>query len=373
MAGMDRRNVLLLSAAGVAAVAGAYWLSGEYTKEVRYGVVELGSGGPKWSVLKFHQAFIERQVSSDHGSNIERLSHYQRFEVAVGDIEAEVRNPDAITAVVEAVATARAQLLANRVDPQHSVFVASSSIATLAPDHLRKLQSAFQTARIPMKYVTPQQEAEYTFRWVVPTGDRARALLVDIGSGNTKGGSENTNHNFIPFIVDQGASSIARLAKEAAPAGPTLADYDEAIRKNVVVQARGQAVGIGNEMTYLSGGTCWALASATHPDKVLDANSLWVQITANDIARYRDLVHADPSLMTFSSTVQNPQHRKLMGDVMRAFPQPERIVAGVELLDTLARELHFNAPNSLMYFAKEGQFAWSTMYLLAQMRLEQNV
>src|SRR5690606_20642807 len=129
MAGIfSRRNVIVggVATLGIAGFA-AYNLIDRKVHQV--GVVELGSGGPKWTVLRFAPRQLMGGMGADRYDGVQRASRYDRHVVASGDIEVEVRNPEAIPDVVAATMRAAELLENNGVQPGRSVIVGSSSIA----------------------------------------------------------------------------------------------------------------------------------------------------------------------------------------------------------------------------------------------------
>jgi hypothetical protein len=378
---IDRRGLVLggVAVAGVG-VGGYFWWRDQLDKR-SYGVVELGSGGAKWSVLKFTRGHVEQQGRSGGKIQVAGYARYRREEVEAGDDPVDVRDPDMIGATVQAVANS-IQTLAQQDVGDRYVVVGSSSLRTM--DHWPQLQRDLdekvrQLTGRPFECVTVEQEMEYLFRWVTPSPERYTASVIDIGSGNTKGGYfVRANDRFESFAIEQGASSLARTASEsvtdAMPFGQALAG---ACAEFVVAPLRNFAArGLLRDKIYLSGGSSWAMASVLHPQDVINEDQLWVGIDGSDVMRYHEIVAEDPTLNTaLEQLPPAAEERTAIADVQRAFGrdgrvQTERILAGSEILSAIARELRFDEPNRRVFFTQEGQFAWSTMFLLSKLRLE---
>lgn len=381
MAGVfSRRNLLI---GGVAAAGGglaAYQFVPEFRMAVlntfdrtpyMCGVVELGSGGPKWTVLKFTPRELSEGFGADRYGGVQRASRYNRVVVDSGDEEVDVRNPDMVDQVVAKTGECLGKLRAKGVEQGRSVIIGSSSIARLPSEHLARLVAAFETANLRFDLVNANQEAEYAFRWLVAQRDRDRATFIDIGSGNIKGGRMNqeTEGEFVPFEIPDGISSLMRAAEEL-PETTSIQERMAAVVAERVTPQLEQLKhdGIVNERMYMSGGAVWAARLITHPD--VSQEQPWVKMTADDFTRFHEIVVADPSLESvLADEPANSNLRRRIGDLKDAIPQPNRLLAAGEILAAMSRVFEYqNTPD--LYFANEGQFAWSTMYLLARLRLE---
>lgn len=382
MAGLFNRRNLLLGGLVVAGAGGyaTYRLNPQVKMYVdnwidptvhHVGVVELGSGGPKWSVLKFSPRAWTEGFGADRYGGVQRASRYNRSVERAGDIEVDVRNPAAVNDVVAATKTAVGILEESGVASGRRVIVGSSSIARLPPAHLEQLLAAFAAAELPISLVTAAEEAEYAFRWLVAKNDRDRATFIDIGSGNIKGGRMNqeTDGEFVSFEIPEGISSLMRAA-EALPDTTSIQERMAAVVAERVTPQLEQLKrdGIVNERMYMSGGAVWALRTVTHPNVPEDMP--WVRLNAADIGRFHEIVSADPTLAAVvENEPANSNLRRRIADLHESIPQANRILASAEIMSTMSRVFEFeNTPH--LYFADEGQFAWSTMYLLARLGLE---
>lgn len=374
---ITRRSLTRLSGASVAAIALGGSLSGcsPWTSH-RYGIVELGAGGPKWSVLEFSEHEVVAGANAPSNGGAQRWTKYQRNEKAHGDITVEVTDRTQIPQVVIAVKQAAGHLTENNVDAQRRVFVASSSVARLPNDHLADLRAALLAEGIDIEIVNAEQEADYAFRWIVPHNDRERAAFIDIGSGNIKGGHINPETGeFRGFEIPQGAATIMRAAEAVQPAPDvSIADtIQREVESSVTPQLSARAAdGFGSEVVFLGGGSVWAMRALTHP--TVPEDQTWVELTAAEITAYRNAVRADPTLGVFVEGLSpSAPLRRIVGAIHEAIPQENRLLAGAEILSAISREFDFAAAGVRVFFADEAQYAWSTMYLLAKLRIEQRI
>ncbi len=382
MAGLFSRRSLLLG--GLVAAAGGGYAAYRLNPGIKMmvdntidptvhnvGVVEVGSGGPKWSVLKFSPRAWTEGFGADRYGGVQRASRYNRSVVKSGDIEVDVRDPDKVEDVITATKAAVELLEEEEVSSGRRVIVGSSSIARLPPEHLQKLVAAFADADLPFSMVNAAEEAEYAFRWLVAKADRDRATFIDIGSGNIKGGRRNqeTDGEFVSFEIPDGISSLMHAA-EALPETTSIQERMAAVVAERVTPHLEvlKHDGIVNERMYMSGGAVWALRCVVHPN--VSQEQPWVKLTAADIDRYHGIVTDDPTLDTLiADEPPNSNLRRRIRDLHEAIPQANRILASAEVLSAMSRVFEYERTPHL-YFADEGQFAWSTMYLLARLGLE---
>lgn len=376
---IDRRTLAFGAISVGVLAAGGYYLYTENQLDQRYGVVELGSGGAKWSVIAFQRAQLERTASRgpQAAETGVRLSRYRRVELEAGDFPIDVRDPSKQDEVVQAVRDAIEAVAHHGADGRY-VVVGSSSISSVEGwDALKaKLQQlVFERTRRDFVAVTVEQEVEYLFRWVIPNEDRERSSVIDVGSGNIKGAHlvAGGNNRFDHLQINDGVSTIAREARGRVQGDDIAQALSEKCENTLAQTFRSrEGQGLIQPITYIAGGACWAMTSVIHPLEI-ENNESWVQVTADDIARYHALVFHDPSLESvLASYAPGSTEWQRISDVKRAFENPDRILAGAEILRTLSRELDFDGNREhWIYFTKDGQFAWSTMHLLSELRLEQ--
>ncbi len=156
------------------------------------------------------------------------------------------------------------------------------------------VQAIRKQTGLTMDFVSVKREAELTILSVVPTKDRAAAVLIDIGSGNTKGGSA-TSAGLVTFGIPFGTVSFADRVKQSAGGGSFVETADKQREQILMPKLReslkGKAELVQRKRVYLAGGSVWALATFMKP---ADRTTL-VALTPRDIAGFAKLLrdHAD--------------------------------------------------------------------------------
>ena len=200
----------------------------------------------------------------------------------------------------------------------------------------------------------------------VPAKYADSALLLDIGSGNTKGGYRDADGSCVTFGVPYGSVTFADLIKAHSDKGP---DAASALRQEVLVPALKKAIdakpGLAKrDRIYLSGGAAWALATLVRPGDRGD----YVALTADDIDAYRTLLRKDPTaypapdLSAVADAATRAAAEKEIAQVKTVF-KPEQLLAGAELLKGLSDAFDFGQGKKL-FFARDAQVGWILAYVV---------
>src|SRR5205823_1218836 len=126
------------------------------------------------------------------------------------------------------------------------------------------------------------------------------SLLVDIGSGNTKGGiyeKQGGKYQLTPMSIPLGSVTYATAAKNEAKASSI--EFVEAVAKlrdsmvtKPLSDQAGSHPGLAKADTvYLSGGIVWCMATLLHPDEQQEE---YVAVSANDIDTFHQLLTKSP-------------------------------------------------------------------------------
>jgi hypothetical protein len=378
-----RRN--LLSGALAATALTPFAAYAQRQIDGRHAVIEIGSSGVKATALRFdREAVLEPpEAGSPMADGQSRAERYRANTLASFTDDPVVRDPAQIGQAVDAVAQAVRLMRGAPADvPRENIqIVGSSSVAAL--NHRPELEQALARRNLTVNFVSAADEAELTFRWIVLPHRWMQAALVDVGSGNTKGGYINNTGAFTtfrPFEIPFGSRGLAERAT-AATSSLTPETWDQALvaaGREVVEPAFRHAANVNPGLVsrprmYLAGGAAWALATFMHPEaSVTEPN--WVRLNRRDITAFRDLVFANPDAAVEQrlTRIVDPQTRQdaqsLVANVRERIA-PQQMKAGAEIMALAAR--HFNIPQKeAIFFSKEALYAWPTMYLLRTLGLE---
>src|SRR5262249_5496571 len=151
---------------------------------------------------------------------------------------------------------------------------------------------------------------------VVPRNQLDSALLLDVGSGNTKGGYRDAGTGRyvtldIPYGVVTFTDLVAKEKKEEPES--SFAELAADLRGQVLtpVLKRQLAANPGlrqRDRVYLSGGVAWATATLTHPGE----RGAFVELTLADLDRLQAMLKERPDALSAAdlSSVKDEKARR---------------------------------------------------------------
>lgn len=215
--------------------------------------------------------------------------------------------------------------------------------------------------------------------------NRGISMLLDVGSGNTKGGYQvirqvptgEADYDYVTVGIPKGTVSFtneinqaageaadlpdfARKAKELSPASVRAALRKEMERKPGLVN---------RQRVYLTGGIVWAMTTLLHPED----RRTFVPVTAEDIDSFYRQVTGDPQSLqkllnpNLTRRISNRQTRleveKELESVRNAF-SPRNLIAGAEILKAVKND--FQLTGKRVRFARYGYLSWILSYVRLQ-------
>lgn len=351
-----------------------------------YGGIEIGSKGVKATVLGFK--YSQPKNAEDSGRVMQEV---MPLETTNTNVMEGLDNDNNFAAAkledtVKAVKKYYDKLRDQKVIPEQIYVVGSSGLLKASQTSRNSLKDkVVEATNLTMVFLTPQQESEYSIAGIIPKDRRSTACLLDIGSGNTKGGyleNYDTDPHYVTADValgivtatnemDKAATSEAEKAalKELEKSNKTDIKnviYAERVRANTFEPALSKELAskaglVNRKHMYLSGGINWALATLTHPG-VWDSDGM-VHLTVQDINDFTYLAKVDPQRLLHPdlSSIKDEETRKRVekdiqriGDTFNA----KNLMAGGELLQALINVCKLRDKDKRIYFARFGQTGW---------------
>jgi exopolyphosphatase/pppGpp-phosphohydrolase len=282
--------------------------------------------------------------------------------------------PDAVKVTAGAVAKFAAALQTEHKVPAENLYVVGSSGLFSAiegkPDSVKANQDALAKAvreacGLKMTFIDVKRETELSIAGVIPPGHVGASILIDIGSGNTKGGFRDGDKGAVTFGVPFGSVTFADAARKRVEAG-SYADKASALRQAVLGPALKKAIEdkpalAQRERVYLGGGAVWAMASLVRPG----GSEPYMPVTPKDVAAYRKLLLSSPGefpkadLATLGEKERAAAAKEI--DRVRKTFTPEQLLAGAEVLQALSDEFGFK--DRKVCFARNAYLAWILAYV----------
>lgn len=220
--------------------------------------------------------------------------------------------------------------------------------------------------------ITPVQEAELSILGIVPQKDRFSANQLDVGSGNTKGGYFDGAHKVVPVTFPLGTKSFQRLvdARENGDIAHFTYAAEKLWRDSIGVVLDKELSDKNDikskDVVYLSGGIVWALTSYLYPQ---DAQKSFVEISAKDIADFRNMVYnrydqlsKPASLYTISNPETAELAKKNINRVFKTYDQ-RALTTGAIILDELVKKVNTNSNKKFIY-PRYGYVGWISGYII---------
>jgi len=246
-----------------------------------------------------------------------------------------------------------------------------------------------------MSFLSVELEVQLSIAGTIPqqrddenrlVNERHAAMLIDIGSGNTKGGYQQVApapaagipvDEFVTMGIPYGTvtftneasryhkddADLRAFAVDAVMLSPKL--LNETLRTEV---AKKPGL-VKRERLYLTGGIVWAMATLLYPED----RRTFVPLTSEDINQFYRMVTADPQGLQkllnpdLTKRISNRQVRleaeKEIESVRNAF-SPSNLIAGAEILKAVNTD--FALSGKRIRFARYGYLSWILSYVRLQ-------
>ncbi len=346
----------------------------KYAPTSRYAGIEVGSKGVKLSILEL-------------GTNAKKTGSFAILKDSSVNTDFISFSSSTFSATLKGLfglyTTAAKEY---SILPQNIFTVISSGVKIMADkenkkDWLIKLTDSFKVkvndpSRI-VEVVDVVDEAKLSHLGIVPEERRYTTFLIDIGSGNTKGGYfPNGNTKTLKlFQLTWGTKSVANETEKRCLDDKSLDNYHTQLNRVIAGPTNSEITyavnesGAYNMSDYVafSGGIAWSVATLLFPE--LNDNSV-VPVTYDDVFQFNELIYRNPEL--FSSEMQlklisdnNLDKAAIVKDVARVnkvFDQ-KSLMAGTSLLLKIMRQFAGVYEKKQFYLVKNGQVGWISAYV----------
>ena len=216
--------------------------------------------------------------------------------------------------------------------------------------------------------------------------NRSLSVLIDVGADTTTGGYQqlrqpivgNPYYDYVSLRMPRGVvnfSNDVRRMRELRKDKITLKEFALAARKfsEGTIRAelrneRERKPGLVNrKKVYLSGGIVWALVTLLYPQ---DRRS-FVPITVDDLNIFYRRAITNPEIL-LSPDLSNVSDPELLSQIqsdlknVRKTFKPTSLIAGAEILRSLAAEFNFQGEDKIIFFARHGNLSLILSYLRMQ-------
>ncbi len=228
-----------------------------------------------------------------------------------------------------------------------------------------------------VELVDIREEARLSHLGIVPESKRYSTFLVDIGSGNTKGGyfpDDNTS-NLKLFQVNWGTRSIHNAVEKRLDGDNSIQQYSRQLFRvlsgapNTEIEYAVNVSGAYNmsDNIAFSGGIAWSVSTLLYPE--MYDNSV-VPVTYDEVQRFSERLARNPQEFSVESLMRKltdplldkKAAQKEIRDVHRVFDQ-RSLMSGTGLLLKIMRQFEGIYEKKQFYLVKNGQVGWVSAYV----------
>lgn len=346
----------------------------KYGSSSVYGGIEVGSKGVKMSVIE-----IGKNAQSRGAFNILKDSSVNTDFISF--------NSPTFQSTLSGLCGMYVTLIKQyKIDPEFVYTVVSSGVKQQAEkeqkmDWIDNLIDSFKIKiNEPERHVdvvTVLDEARLSHLGIIPEARRYNTFLIDIGSGNTKGGyfPNGTTKDFKLFNINWGTKSVANVSDKRCGEDKTLDNYhkqlyrvlSEAENTDIIYAVNESGAYPKSDNIAFSGGIAWSVATLMFPELI--DNSV-VGVTYDQVQKFYERLYSDFNSVTEVSLVKNILDKtadktaisKEVKRVHQVFDQ-KSLMAGTGLLLKVMRQFQSIYEGKQFYLVKNGQVGWISAYV----------
>ena len=221
------------------------------------------------------------------------------------------------------------------------------------------------------------QEARLSHLGIVPESKRFTTFLIDIGSGNTKGGyfRNSSLYQFKLFQLSWGTKSMANATEKRCEDDKSLANFNRQLFRVLQSAENSEIIYAVNEsgsypasdIIAISGGIAWSVATLLHPELI--DNSI-VPVTFNEVTKFSEKLYSDSAAFFDKAIIKNLNDKSLdnagiakeIKRVHSVFDQ-RSLMAGTGLLLKIMRQFEGIYEKKEFFLVKNGQVGWISAYV----------
>lgn len=345
----------------------------KYNNSTVYTGIEVGSKGVKMSFVE-----LGKNAQSNGAFNILKDTSVNTDFISFND--------STFDATLNALYGLYTKAQGDYRIPVKRIFTAISSGVKMQAEKdqknewVQRLIKAFrEKVNEPARDVTVidvKQEAYLSHLGIVPESRRFSTFLIDIGSGNTKGGyfPYGNTKDFYLFQLNWGTKSTANATEKRMEEDKSLSNYQKQLTR-VLSQAENSDIVYAvnasgayplSDYIAFSGGAAWAVANLLHPELVDNAV---VPVTFDEVVKFYDKLYINFSTYSPENLAKVGTDEAEKAAIMKAaktvhgvFDQ-KSLMSGTGLLMKIMRQFASIYETKQFYLVKNGQVGWISAFV----------
>ena len=351
----------------------------KFTSSKTYAGIEVGSKGVKMSV-------IEVSKKNKKGSSFQTLKDTSINSDFISF------SPTSFYATLNAMQTLFEKAFKQYEIPSEKIFtVISSGVKGQADKEdktawINNLADSFKLRvsepNRKIDIIDVAEEARLSHLGIVPEERRYNTFLIDIGSGNSKGGyfPNGNTKDLKLFQLNWGTKSTNNAVEKRSENDKTIQNYQKqlnrvlagAVNSDVVYAVNESGAYSMNDYVVFSGGIAWSIATLLYPELI--DNSV-VPVTYEEVEKLFDNLHKKYLSLSDEALIKNLADKSLdktkiskeIKSVHQVFDQ-KSLMAGVGLLLKIMRQFQGIYERKEFYLVKNGQVGWISAFVTEEVR-----
>jgi exopolyphosphatase/pppGpp-phosphohydrolase len=354
----------------------------KYKNSSVYAGIEVGSKGVKMSVLEI-------------GNNAKKNGTFNVLKDTSLNSDFISFSPASFQATVDALTSLYTAATKEYFISPESIFtVVSSGVKIMADKEnkdawINKLVDSFKAKvhdpnrEVPVIDIV--EEAKLSHLGIVPESRRYSTFLIDIGSGNTKGGffPNGDTKTLKLFQLTWGTKSVANATEKRCDDDKTLENYNKQLNRVLTAAENAEIIYMVNESgaypmsDYIafSGGIAWSVANMMYPELI--GNSV-VPVTYDDVLKFKERIFRNYASLNELAVVKSIKDNSIdkvavakeIKMINRVFDQ-RSLLAGTGLLLKIMRQFEGVNEKKQFFLVKNGQVGWISAYVDKQVKQQQ--
>jgi hypothetical protein len=228
-----------------------------------------------------------------------------------------------------------------------------------------------------VEVVDVMQEARLSHIGIIPEAKRYTTFLIDIGSGNTKGGYfPNGNIKELKlFELTWGTKSIATATDKRCDEDKSITNFKKQLPRIIGGAVNSEVIYTVNESgaynmsdnIAFSGGIAWSVANLMFPELIDNAV---VPVTYDEVVKFNELMSNNFASFSDAAIVKNLKDNTLdkiaiakeIKKISQVFDQ-RSLLSGTALLLKIMRQFEGVYEKKQFFLIKNGQVGWISAYV----------
>ncbi|MBK7434735.1 MAG: hypothetical protein IPI66_13135 [Chitinophagaceae bacterium] len=221
------------------------------------------------------------------------------------------------------------------------------------------------------------EEARLSHLGIIPDSRRYTTFLIDIGSGNTKGGyfPNGNTRDLKLFQLNWGTKSTHNATDKRCDNDKSLANYSKQLGRVLLSAENAEIIYAVNasgsynmsDNIAFSGGIAWSIATLAFPELI--ENSV-VPVTYEDVVKFAERLERNP--LSYSDSAIASAMSASGGNAALASKEAKRVnqvfdqrslMAGTGLLLKIMRQFEGVWEKKQFFLVKNGQVGWISAYV----------